>query len=119
MDAPPVNSTMTPPPEFTASLTTPRYGFRQCCVGELTLALDDEPATPEPATLAQVADRITEIITSGTHNQTKALVEALVAKVTITPDRLIPVFRIPQPHNPSGAATTQPAETARKERFAQ
>jgi hypothetical protein len=52
--------------------------------------------TPEPATLAAVADHITEIITSGTHNQTKALVEALVAKVTITaPDRLIPVFHIP------------------------
>ncbi|EID55474.1 hypothetical protein [Saccharomonospora xinjiangensis] len=50
---------------------------------ELTLALDDEP-TPEPTTLAAVADHFTEIITSGTHNQAKALVEALVAKVTIT-----------------------------------
>ncbi|MGH3570008.1 MAG: recombinase zinc beta ribbon domain-containing protein [Pseudonocardia sp.] len=43
---------------------------------DLTLALDDEPTAPEPATLAEVADRITEIITSGIHNQTKALVEA-------------------------------------------
>ncbi|WP_245959610.1 recombinase family protein [Prauserella flavalba] len=80
---------------------------------ELTLALDDEPTTPEPATLAAVADHITEIITNGTHNQTKALVEALVAKVTITgPDRLIPVFRIPQPRNNDGAAPALPAETA-------
>ncbi len=72
---------------------------------ELTLALDDEPTAPEPATLVAVADHIAEIITSGTHNQTKALVEALVAKVTITgPDRLIPVFRIPQPRNNDGAA---------------
>ncbi|WP_246128162.1 recombinase family protein [Amycolatopsis rhizosphaerae] len=40
---------------------------------ELTLALDDEPTAPEPATLTAVADRITEIITSGSHNQIKAL----------------------------------------------
>ncbi len=80
---------------------------------ELTLALDDEPTTPEPATLAAVADHIAEIITSGTHNQIKALVEALVAKVTITgPDRLIPVFRIPQPRNNDTTAPAPPAETA-------
>ena len=61
---------------------------------ELTHTLDSEPAAPQPATLATVADRITEIIASGTHNQIKALVEDLVAKVTITgPDRLRPVFR--------------------------
>ena len=29
---------------------------------DLTLALDDEPNAPEPATLAAVADHITEII---------------------------------------------------------
>ena len=80
---------------------------------ELALALDDEPAMPEPATLAAVADHIAEIITSGSHNQVKALVEALVAKVTITgPDRLIPVFRIPQPRNNDEAAPALPAETA-------
>ncbi|MDT7724141.1 MAG: site-specific recombinase [Actinomycetota bacterium] len=39
----------------------------------------------------------------------------LVAQVTITaPDRLIPVFRIPQPHNTNGAATALPAETTPK-----
>ena len=60
-----------------------------------------------------VADQIAEIITSGTHNQIKALVEALVAKATITgPDRLIPVIRIPQPRNNDGAAPALPAETA-------
>lgn len=80
---------------------------------ELTLALDDEPAMPEPATLAAVADQIAEMITNGSHNQVKALVEALVAKVMITgPDRLIPVFRIPQPRNNDGAASALPAETA-------
>lgn len=68
---------------------------------------------PEPATLAAVADQIVEIITSGSHNQIKGLVEALVAKVTVTgPDRLIPVFRIPQPRYNDGAAPALPAKTA-------
>ncbi|MFL6140390.1 MAG: zinc ribbon domain-containing protein [Labedaea sp.] len=76
---------------------------------ELTLALDEEPTAPEPVTLAGVADHITEIITSGTHNQTKALVEALVAKVTITgPDRLVPVFRIPQPRTNDDRGRNRP-----------
>ncbi|GGU47098.1 recombinase family protein [Lentzea flava] len=80
---------------------------------ELTLTLDDEPTMPEPATLAAVADQIAEIIADGTHNQTKALVEAMVEKVTITgPDRLIPVFRIPQPRNSDEAAPAQAADTA-------
>ncbi len=80
---------------------------------ELTLALDDAPTAPKPATLAAVADHIAEIITSGTHNQIKALVEALVAKVAITgPDRLIPVFRIPQAHNNDEAGPALAAETA-------
>ncbi|WP_434450087.1 recombinase family protein [Lentzea sp. E54] len=62
----------------------------------LGIALDDQPAAPEPATLSAVADHIAEIITSGTHNQTKALVEALVASVKIAgPGWLVPVFRIP------------------------
>ena len=39
-----------------------------------------EPAAPEPATPAAVADHIAEIIASGTHNQAKAL----VASVTMT-----------------------------------
>ncbi|SFR27879.1 Recombinase [Lentzea waywayandensis] len=79
---------------------------------QLTLALDDEPTTPEPATLVAVADHVAEITTSGMHNQAKALVEALVASVTITgPDRLAPVFRIPQPSNNDGAAPALPADT--------
>jgi len=85
----------------------------------LTLALDAEPNAPEPATLTEIADHITKIITSGTHNQTKALVEALIAKVTITgPDRLIPVFHIPQPRNTSRTAANQ-QQQPRKQRFAQ
>jgi site-specific DNA recombinase len=78
---------------------------------ELTLAFDDEPTAPEPPALTAMADHVTEIIAGGTHNRTKALVEALVAQVTITgPDRLVPVFRISQPRNEAAL----PAETAPK-----
>jgi site-specific DNA recombinase len=56
------------------------------------------PTAPPLATLRQVADHIDEIIGSGSHNQRKALIEALVAQVKITgPGRIIPVFRIPHP----------------------
>jgi site-specific DNA recombinase len=82
---------------------------------ELTLALDDEPTAPEEATLTAIANGITEVITTGSHNKRKALVEALVAKVIVTgPDRLRPVFRIPHTTNHNGAAPAVPAETAPK-----
>ena len=82
---------------------------------ELTLALKDEPATATPSSLTNVANHIETIMNTGSHNKRKALVETLVAHVTITgPDRLVPVFRIPQPHNDNGAATGPPAETAPK-----
>jgi site-specific DNA recombinase len=65
---------------------------------ELASELTSVPAPPPPATLRQVADHIDEIIDSGSHNQRKALIEALVAQVKITgPARIVPVFRIPQP----------------------
>jgi hypothetical protein len=44
---------------------------------ELTLALDDEPTAPDPATLNDVADHFTDVIETGNHNQRKALVENL------------------------------------------
>jgi site-specific DNA recombinase len=80
---------------------------------ELTAVLNDAPTAPDPALLDQVADHLAEIINTGTPNQRKALVEALVDRVIITgPDRLVPVFRIPQPADQNGAATAQPAEAA-------
>ena len=80
---------------------------------ELTATIDDEPTAPDPVLLDQVADHLAEIINTGTPNQRKAVVEALVDRVIITgPDRLVPVFRIPQPADENGAATAQPAETA-------
>jgi site-specific DNA recombinase len=48
--------------------------------------------------LQQVANHIDQVISSGSHNQRRALIEALVAQVKITgPGRIVPVFRIPQP----------------------
>ncbi|MGH3564890.1 MAG: recombinase family protein [Pseudonocardia sp.] len=80
---------------------------------ELAADLQNAPTAPDPATLNDVAEHLAEIITSGTPNQRKALVEALVARVMITrPDRLVPVFRVPQPGHNEGAAPTQPAGTA-------
>jgi hypothetical protein len=76
---------------------------------DLAAEIHDEPAAPEPATLHAIADHIDQIITAGTHYQTKALVEALVAHVTIDgPDQLTPTFRIPQPDHGPGTATTDP-----------
>jgi hypothetical protein len=58
-----------------------------------------------PATLHAVADHIHQIVTSGQPAQRKALVEALIDSVKITaPDRLVPIYRIPQ-------ATAQPDGT--------
>lgn len=68
---------------------------------ELTMTMEDEPRVPESKTLDQVADAIGDIIRVGNHNQTKALIEALIDKVTvIAPDRLVPVFRVPTSTDP-------------------
>ncbi len=80
---------------------------------DLTADIQHAPTAPDPATLDEVADHLAEVIASGTANQRKALVEALVARVVITgPDRLVPVFRVPQPGHDEEAAPTQPAGTA-------
>ncbi|WP_219905289.1 hypothetical protein [Actinopolyspora mortivallis] len=78
-------------------------------------ALDEQPTAPDTTTLTEVADHINEIITDGTANQRKALIEALVPQVKITgPDRLAPAFRVPQPQNNKEAASASPAEAASK-----
>ncbi len=50
---------------------------------ELTAALDDVPTAPDPALLDQVADHLAEIISTGTPNQRKTLVGALVDERTL------------------------------------
>ncbi|MFI1916118.1 hypothetical protein [Nocardia sp. NPDC020380] len=42
---------------------------------ELTQSLANAPTAPAPAVLDRIADHITEIITSGDHTQSKALIE--------------------------------------------
>jgi site-specific DNA recombinase len=73
------------------------------------------PGTPPAATLRQVADRIADIVASGSHSQRKALIEVLIAQIKITgPGRIVPVFRIPQP--PAAGqpgASADPATTRR------
>ncbi|GDY33378.1 hypothetical protein GTS_50110 [Gandjariella thermophila] len=72
---------------------------------ELATALDTEPAVPDTATLAEVAEHITHIIDSGTDQTRKALIETLIAGIKITsPSTLVPVFRIPQPHTDDDTA---------------
>jgi site-specific DNA recombinase len=68
---------------------------------ELTHQIQAAPEPVPPATLHAVADHIHTITTGGQPAQRKALVEALIHCVKITgPDRLVPVFRIPQPRHP-------------------
>jgi site-specific DNA recombinase len=75
---------------------------------ELTATLAAQPHAPDPATLSEVTGHITQIITTGSTSHAKALVEALVERVAITgPDRLAPVFRIPQTTATARAAEQQ------------
>ncbi len=60
------------------------------------------PTAPPAATLLRIAEHLDDVIRSGTQNQRKALIETLVARIKITgPDRIVPVFRIPDPAHPN------------------
>ncbi len=78
---------------------------------ELTAQIAAAPTAPPAATLLQVAEHIDDIIRSGTQNQRKALIETLVAQINITgPDRIVPVFRIPNPAHPNQDSRPQPPD---------
>jgi site-specific DNA recombinase len=80
---------------------------------ELTAELGNRPAVPDAATLDEITEHITDVITHGDLHQQKSLVEALVAEVKITaPDRIIPVFRIPQPDPEDSQAWAELSEPA-------
>jgi site-specific DNA recombinase len=80
---------------------------------ELAAALDAEPTMPDTATLAQVADQVTQVIDAGSDKIRKALIETLIARVIITgPDRVVPVYRIPQPRTNPDTAHTNKALTS-------
>jgi len=71
---------------------------------ELADTLAAAPTQPEATTLHQLAEHIDNVMSAGTANERKALIEALIATIKITgPDRIVPVYRIPQPPPPAGA----------------
>lgn len=74
---------------------------------ELIAAIENAPTQPTPAALNNVADHITTLITNGSDQTRKALIETLVAEIKITgPGTIIPIFRIPQPTPGHATATT-------------
>ena len=79
---------------------------------ELADQIDLPPTMPTRANLATVADGIAAVCRTGTNNERKALVEALIEEVKIhEPDRLVPIFRIPQPRAADDADQHAPAQT--------
>jgi site-specific DNA recombinase len=90
---------------------------------EVAVQVAAVPAAPSAAALRQVADHIGDIVESGSHGQRKALIEVLIAQIKIiAPDRIVPVFRIPQPasHQPEPSAGPATAHRgAGEDRFVQ
>ncbi len=78
---------------------------------ELAAQIAAAPTAPPAATLLQIAEHIDDIIRSGTQNQRKTLIETLIAQIKITgPDRIVPVFRIPNPAHPNQGSRPQPPD---------
>jgi site-specific DNA recombinase len=78
---------------------------------ELAAQIAAAPTAPPAATRLQIAGHIDDIIRSGTENQRKALIESLVGRIKITgPDRIVPVFRIPNPAHPNQDSRPQPRD---------
>jgi site-specific DNA recombinase len=98
------------PEDLACRLAQLKNRSRQQAVRRAVLAgqLASAPTMPPPAALRQVADHISEVILAGSHNQRKALIEALVAQVKITgPGRIVPVFRILQREADTAAEATR------------
>jgi site-specific DNA recombinase len=83
---------------------------------ELAEQVATVPTAPPALALRQVADHIADIVASGSHSQRKALIEVLIAQIKITgPDRIVPVFRIPQPWAADQAQVPADLATTRRE----
>jgi site-specific DNA recombinase len=98
------------PEDLAGRLAQLKNRSRQQAARRAVLAgqLASAPAMPPPAALRQVADHISEVIRAGSHNQRKALIEALVTQVKITgPGRIVPLFRIPQPEADTATEATR------------
>ena len=73
---------------------------------EITDTIDAEPTAPAAATIDAIRAYLGHIIAEGTSAERKAAIEALIAEIRITNERIIPVFRIPGPDlAPSGDAS--------------
>ena len=71
---------------------------------ELEIDLEQPPEAPTPADLDAMRAEIRLILTNQTHNDRKALFEALIQEINITADDTVrPVFKIPV----AGTATGQ------------
>jgi site-specific DNA recombinase len=81
---------------------------------EITDTIDAEPAAPPAATIDAIRTYLGHVIADGTSAERKAAIEALIAEVRITDERIIPVFKIPGPGvaTPGDAPATGTTEEA-------
>jgi site-specific DNA recombinase len=81
--------------------------------GELTDAINAQPAPPPAAALDHLRGYLPQLVNSeGSATERKAAVEALIHEIRITEQGLIPVYRIPAPDSPvPGHDDTPPVRT--------
>ncbi|MBQ1072496.1 recombinase family protein [Micromonospora sp. C31] len=84
---------------------------------ELDAGLTVQPAPPPPGTVARIRDHLSTIMTSGTATERKAAIETLIAKVQLTDQGVVPVFKIPTdttmppPEKDGGTSEEPPVRT--------
>jgi len=66
---------------------------------ELAATIASQPQPPAPALIGHLASYLRQIIDAGAPAERKAAIEALIHQIRVTPEGLIPMFRIPQPRN--------------------
>jgi site-specific DNA recombinase len=64
---------------------------------EITDTVDAEPTAPPASTIDTIRTYLGHLIAEGTSAERKAAIEALIAEIRITDERIIPVFKIPGP----------------------
>jgi len=64
---------------------------------DIAATLATTPQGPDPATITRLAGYLTDILSSGTPAEQKTAIETLIDEIRITPEGIIPVFKIPQP----------------------
>jgi site-specific DNA recombinase len=79
---------------------------------EIADSIDAEPTAPPASTIDAIRTYLGHLIAEGTSAERKAAVEALIAEIRITNERIIPVFKIPGPDTalPGGTPATGTAE---------